>query len=53
LAFDRVPQPRPKTGELNNARGPKGEKRSAGRIAAFALGSFWAWLLCKLFEAGN
>jgi hypothetical protein len=33
LAFDRVPQPEPKTGELNHARGPKGEKRSAGRIA--------------------
>jgi hypothetical protein len=33
LAFGRVPQPGPKTGELNHARGPKGEKRSAGRIA--------------------
>ena len=42
MAFDRVPQPGPKTGELNHARGPKGEKRSAGRVAAFALGSFWA-----------
>jgi hypothetical protein len=33
LAFGRVPQPGPKTGELNLARGPKSEKRSAGRIA--------------------
>jgi hypothetical protein len=33
LAFGRVAQPGPKTGELNHALAPKGEKRSAGRIA--------------------
>ena len=51
----KAPETSTRTKDRRTEPCPRPQRRETlrGADCAFALGSFWAWLLCKLFEAAN